>query len=70
MAQVRLQTALRDAEALGAEDQSQARQRLYREEGPAIEVDTSLNGLRVARVLDRLAETHGLPEVLRTENGV
>ena len=41
----------------------------YTRECPAIEVDTSLNGVRVARVLDRLAETHGLPEVIRTDNG-
>jgi len=38
-------------------------------ESPAIEVDTSLGGRRVCRVLDRLAETHGLPEVITTDNG-
>jgi putative transposase len=35
----------------------------------AIEVDRSLPGLRVVRVLDRLAETIGLPEVLVMDNG-
>lgn len=35
----------------------------------AIEVDRSLPGLRVVRVLDRLAETLGLPEVLVMDNG-
>lgn len=35
----------------------------------AIEVDRSLPGLRVVRVLDRLAETIGLPELLVMDNG-
>jgi transposase InsO family protein len=35
----------------------------------AIEVDRSLPGLRVVRVLDRLAETVGLPEILVMDNG-
>jgi putative transposase len=35
----------------------------------AIEVDRSLPGLRVVRVLDRLAETIGLPDMLVTDNG-
>jgi putative transposase len=35
----------------------------------AIEVDRSLPGLRVVRVLDRLAETVGLPDVLVMDNG-
>ena len=35
----------------------------------AIEVDRSLPGLRVVRVLDRLAETVGLPNILVTDNG-
>jgi putative transposase len=38
-------------------------------ECPAIEVDTSLPGLRVARVLDRLVEERGLPSVIVTDNG-
>jgi transposase InsO family protein len=35
----------------------------------AIEVDRSLPGLRVVRVLDRLAESRGLPELLVMDNG-
>jgi putative transposase len=35
----------------------------------AIEVDRSLPGVRVVRVLDRLAETVGLPDVLVMDNG-
>ena len=35
----------------------------------AIEVDTSLPGLRVARVLDRIIHERGKPEVLLTDNG-
>jgi putative transposase len=35
----------------------------------AIEVDTSLTGGRVARVLDRLAEVRGLPAQITTDNG-
>jgi putative transposase len=35
----------------------------------AIEVDRSLPGARVVRVLDRLAETIGLPRVLVSDNG-
>jgi putative transposase len=34
----------------------------YTKESPAIEVDTSIPGARVVRVLDRLAELRGLPE--------
>ena len=36
---------------------------------PAIEVDTSLGGVRVVGVLERLAETRGLPEVITVDNG-
>jgi putative transposase len=36
---------------------------------PAIEVDTSIPGARVVRVLERLAVTHGLPETLVVDNG-
>lgn len=36
---------------------------------PAIEVDTSLSGERVARVLDRAAEMHGLPKKIVVDNG-
>ena len=33
------------------------------------EVDTSLPGLRVAGVLDRLSTHHGLPETITVDNG-
>jgi putative transposase len=36
---------------------------------PAIEADFSLPGTRVARVLDWLRETHGLPETIIVDNG-
>ena len=35
----------------------------------AIEVDTSLGGQRVVRVLDRLAASRGLPQTIVTDNG-
>lgn len=35
----------------------------------ALEVDTSLNGERVVRVLERLKEVRGLPAVIQTDNG-
>jgi len=35
----------------------------------AMEVDTSLSGERVVRVLEQLKETRGLPEVIQTDNG-
>src|SRR5204862_7445266 len=38
-------------------------------ECPAIEVDTSLDGLRVRRVLDRIASARGLPEAIALDNG-
>jgi putative transposase len=38
-------------------------------ERSAIEVDTSIPGVRVARVLDRLVELRGLPEVITVDNG-
>jgi putative transposase len=41
----------------------------YSRECPAIEVDTSLGGKRVVGVLDRLAETRGLPEIITMDNG-
>ena len=41
----------------------------YLRECPAIEVDTSLGGARVVGVLERLAETRGLPEVITLDNG-
>lgn len=42
---------------------------VFTRESLAIEVDFSLTGARVARVLDRLAETRGLPEVIQVDNG-
>lgn len=41
----------------------------YTRECPAIEVDHSLPGLRVVRVLERLAESRGLPETIVVDNG-
>jgi putative transposase len=41
----------------------------FSRECPAIEVDTSLGGQRVVSVLERLAETRGLPEVITSDNG-
>jgi putative transposase len=41
----------------------------YSRECPAIEVDTSLGGARVVSLLDRLAETRGLPEIITMDNG-
>ena len=38
-------------------------------ECPAIEVDTALGGLRVRRVLDRIASERGLPEAMVVDNG-
>ncbi len=38
-------------------------------ECPTIEVDTSLGGLRVRRVLDRIASQRGLPEAIVLDNG-
>jgi putative transposase len=36
---------------------------------PAIETDTSLGGLRVQRLLDRIASERGLPEANRSDDG-
>lgn len=41
----------------------------FTREAVAVEVDTSLSGARVARVLDRLAMTRGLPKVITCDNG-
>jgi putative transposase len=38
-------------------------------EAPELLVDTSISGVRVARVLDHLRETRGLPEVIVVDNG-
>jgi len=41
----------------------------YSRECLNVEVDTSLPGQRVVRALDRLADTKGLPESIRMDNG-
>ena len=41
----------------------------YSRECPAIAVETSLSGHRVVQVLDRLAETRGLPQTITVDNG-
>lgn len=40
----------------------------YSRERPAIEVDTSLGGIRMVNVLERLRETRGLPGVITIDN--
>jgi transposase InsO family protein len=41
----------------------------FSKESVAIEVDTSLSGSRMARVLDPLAKQRGLPPVIPVDNG-
>lgn len=41
----------------------------YTRECPWIEVDFSLPGLRVSRVLERLRASRGLPDVIKVDNG-
>lgn len=41
----------------------------YSRECPAMEVDTSINGVRVVRTLERLAQMRGLPKVITVDNG-
>lgn len=41
----------------------------FSRECPALEADHSLTGDRVARVLDRIALTRGLPEIITVDNG-
>ena len=41
----------------------------FSRECPAIEVDRSLPGVRVVRVLERLRETRGLPKAIVVDNG-
>lgn len=41
----------------------------FSRESPALEVDLSLTGERVTRVLDRLCETRGVPAVVQSDNG-
>ncbi len=42
---------------------------VFSRECPAIEVDTSLGGVRVRRVLDRVVAERGLPEAILLDNG-
>ena len=37
--------------------------------GGAQEVDTSLSGVRVVRLLEQTARKHGLPELIQVDNG-
>ena len=41
----------------------------YSRECPALVADTSINGLRVTRVLDQVAEVRGFPEAITVDNG-
>ena len=41
----------------------------FTRECPAIEVDTSIPGARVVRVMDRLAQTWGIPRTIVSDNG-
>jgi transposase InsO family protein len=41
----------------------------FTRESPGIEVGNSIPGRRVVTVLERLAKTHGLPQVITTDNG-
>jgi len=42
---------------------------VYTKKCHRIEVDTSINGVRVCRVLDEVGEQEGLPEVIMIDNG-
>ena len=41
----------------------------FNREAVHIEVDTSLNSQRLVRVFEQLKRTHGLPQVVRSDNG-
>lgn len=41
----------------------------FSRECPTIEVDTSIGGFRVTRVLDRLSEARGMPKSITVDNG-
>jgi putative transposase len=41
----------------------------YSRESLAIEVDTSINGVRVTNILNRVAMFRGLPEMIKVDNG-
>jgi transposase InsO family protein len=38
-------------------------------EAVAIEIERAISGIRVTRVMDRLAVTRGLPKIIRSDNG-
>lgn len=42
----------------------------FNREALHIEIDTSITSLRLVRVFERLRDEHGLPQVLRTDNGL
>ena len=42
---------------------------VFTKESLTIEVDTSINGERVVRVLNRIVEVRGLPEAITVDNG-
>ena len=42
---------------------------IFTKESLRIEVDTSISGERVVRVLDRIVEARGLPEAITVDNG-
>ena len=42
----------------------------HNRESLVIEVDTSLRSARLVRVFERLKEARGLPDILRTDNGL
>ena len=42
---------------------------VFTKESLTIEIDTSISGNRVARVLDRIVEARGLPAVITVDNG-
>ena len=41
----------------------------FNREALHIEIDTSISSLRLVRVFEQLKQDHGLPQVLRTDNG-
>lgn len=41
----------------------------FSRECPVMEVDSSIGGFRVARVLDRISQMRGLPEAITVDNG-
>ena len=41
----------------------------FNREALHVEVDTSISSLHLVRVFEQLKQDHGLPQVLRTDNG-